>query len=49
MTRRMMYQAIAFGLVTLSSFGLYWAEAAWLIYGLLALATAGMVLALRVS
>jgi hypothetical protein len=49
MTRKTMLQAIAFGLVTVPSFALYWADAAWLVWGLLALITAGMVIGLRVS
>ncbi|MFQ5921428.1 MAG: hypothetical protein ACE5M4_01150 [Anaerolineales bacterium] len=49
MNRRLMLQALAFGLMTLPSFALHWAEAVWLMWGLLALITTGMVIGLRVS
>lgn len=49
MNRKMMFQAIAFGLITLPSFALYWADAVWLVWGLMAMIAAGMFIGLRVS
>ena len=49
MSRKLTYQAIAFALITIPSLALYWADAAWLMWGLMTLITAGMVLGLRVS
>lgn len=49
MNRKLMLQALAFGLVMLPSLALYWTEAVWLVWGLMALITAGMVIGLRVS
>ncbi len=47
MSRKLTLQAIAFGLIMLSSLALYWAEAAWFVWGLMALIAAGMVIGLR--
>ena len=47
MSRKLTLQAIAFGLITLPSLALYWADAAWLVWGLMALVAAGMVIGLR--
>jgi len=49
MSRKLTLQAIAFGLIMLPSFALYWTEDAWLVWGLMALITAGMVIGLRRS
>ena len=49
MSRKLTFQAIGFGLITLPSLALYWADAAWLVWGLMALVTAGMVIGLRGS
>jgi hypothetical protein len=49
MNRKLKLQALAFGLITLPSFALHWADPIVLIWGLLALIVAGMVIGLRVS
>ena len=49
MNRKLVLQTIAFGLITIPSLALYWADATWLVWGLMTLITAGMVLGLRVS
>ena len=49
MSRKLTHQAIAFGLIMLPSLALYWADAAWLVWGLMALVAAGMVVGLRAS
>jgi len=49
MNRKLKLQALAFGLITLPSFALYWADPIALIWGLMALIVAGMVIGLRVS
>ncbi|MFV1859020.1 MAG: hypothetical protein ACC647_06680 [Anaerolineales bacterium] len=49
MSRKLTLQAIAFGLIMLPSIALYWAEVEWLVWGLMALITAGMVIGLRRS
>ena len=49
MNRKLTLQALAFGLITLSSLALYWADAGGLDWGLMALIAVGMVIGLRVS
>ncbi|GMR09187.1 MAG: hypothetical protein BMS9Abin28_0005 [Anaerolineae bacterium] len=49
MSRTVILQAIAFGLIMLPSLALYWAEAEWLVWGLMALIAAGMLIGLRRS
>ena len=49
MSRQLTLQAIAFGLIMLPSFALYWVEAAWLVWSLMGLIVAGMVIGLRGS
>ena len=48
-SRRLALEAIAFGLILLPSLGLYWADAAWLTWGLMGLIAGGMLLGLRAS
>jgi len=49
MNRKLKFQALAFGLITLPSFALYWADPIALVWGLMALIVTGMVIGLRVS
>ena len=49
MNRKLKLQALAFALITLPSFALYWADPIALIWGLMALIVTGMVIGLRVS
>ena len=49
MSRKLTLQAIAFGLIMLPSLALFWADAAWLVWGFMALIAAGMVIGLRGS
>ncbi len=49
MNRKLKLQALAFGLISLPSFALFWADPIALIWGLMALVVAGMVIGLRVS
>ena len=49
MSRKLKYQAFAFGLITVPSFALYWVEPATLVWGTMVLIATGMVVGLRVS
>lgn len=49
MSCKLTLQAIAFGLIMLSSLAIFWADAAGLVWGLMALIAAGMVIGLRGS
>jgi hypothetical protein len=49
MNRKLKLQALAFGLTTIPSLALYWADPIELVWGLMALIATGMVIGLRVS
>jgi hypothetical protein len=49
MNRKLKFQALAFGLITLPSLALFWADPIALVWGLMALIVTGMVIGLRVS
>jgi len=49
MNRKLKYQALAFGLITVPSFALYWVDPAGLVWGMMVLIATGMVIGLRVS
>jgi hypothetical protein len=49
MNRKLKLQALAFGLITIPSFALYWVDPVGLFWCMMVLIATGMVIGLRVS